>query len=110
LKKSSTNWQQETGITIERVDGNYWKSVSSGGTGQWGSLSATGATVTLSSWTETKFKMRTRYTFIDEMFYFKKENSAGSEEFDLTDGTKTYTLENQSSYSILTGLFAKEGT
>lgn len=120
LKRSSTNWgtvpfennankwkTQDTGITIERENGSSWKSVSSG-SGTYGSLNTTGATVTLSTWTETKFKMRTTYTFVEEKYYFKKDNASGSELFDLTNGTKTYVLENIFKIAEFTDLYAKE--
>jgi hypothetical protein len=74
-----------------------------------GNLTTTGSTITLTSWKETQFKMRTEYTFLDSKFYFKKDNALGSELFDFTGGTKSYTLTNiADSFGILTGLFATE--
>jgi len=103
LKKSSTTWGKDTGITIERENGGYWESTSN--------LTTSGITVTLTSWEETKFKIRTTYTYIETKFYFKKDNASGSDLFDLTNGAKTYILENiADSFGILTGLIAKEGT
>jgi hypothetical protein len=91
---------------IEKQDGTYWKSTPSSG----GNLTTTGTTITLVSWNETKFKMRTAYTFVETKFYFKKDNSLGSELFDLTNGAKTYTLTNLADgFGLLTGLYATEG-
>jgi hypothetical protein len=102
LKRHSTTWGKDTGIVFERTNGDYWGSTSE-------NLTTTGTTKTLTSWTETQFKMRTEYQFVETKFYFKKDNASGSELFDLTTGTKTYTLTNVAdSFGLLTGLFATE--
>jgi hypothetical protein len=106
LKWDNAAGKKDTGITIERKDGDNWASTS-------GNLTTSGTTVTLTSWIETEFKMRTTYTnFLGggTKFYFQKDNALGSELFDLTNGTKTYTLTNMDGgFGTLTGLFATEG-
>jgi hypothetical protein len=105
LKWDNAAGKKDTGITIERENGGYWAGASTSG-----NLTTSGTTVILTSWSETKFKMRTTYQFIETKFYFKKDNSLGSDLFDLTNGTKTYTLTNVAdSFGLLTGLFATEG-
>jgi hypothetical protein len=102
LKWANEAGKKDTYIVIEEQAGTYWKSAPSSGV----NLTTTGTTVTLASWTETQFKMRTAYTTIDTKYYFKKENALGSELFDLTNGAKTYTLTNiADGFGILTGLF-----
>jgi hypothetical protein len=108
LKRHASTWGKETGITIERENYSliYWVTTQE-------NLTTSGTTVTLTSWKETKFKMRTTYvsSFSDTKFYFKKDNASGSELFDLTNGTKTYILESiDGGAGLLTGLFAKEGS
>jgi hypothetical protein len=106
LKWDNAAGKKDTGITIERENGGYWAGASTSG-----NLTTSGTTVILTSWTETKFKMRTTYKFVETNFYFKKDNALGSELFDLTNGTKTYTLTNVAdSFGLLTGLFATEGS
>jgi len=109
LKRHATTWGKETGITIERINGNYWGTVRSSSSGTDGTLTTTGATITLTSWTETKFKMRTTYTMIDSKFYFRKDNTSGSNEFDLTNGTKTYVLQTtDGGFGVLSNCIAIE--
>jgi len=104
LKWDANAGKKDTYIIIERADGGYW---SSGRVPSTGNLTETGSTITLTSWKETQFKMRTNYiAFIDAKFYFKKDNASGSELFDFTGGTKTYTLTNADLSGWLTGLFA----
>jgi hypothetical protein len=114
LKRHATTWGKETGITIERGDGSYWKNGNVSNTtvvnqsSSPGSLTTTGATITLTSWKETQFKMRTIYQFVETKFYFKN-GSSDSELFNLTNGAKTYILENvDGGFSILTGTVARE--
>jgi len=100
LKRSYTTWEKETGIIIEKIDGTTWGTVSNTDVGDNiakdpGSLTTVGAKIILNSWTETQFKMRTVYQFIETKYYFKKDNASGSEFFDLTNGTKTYYLQNK---------------
>jgi len=109
LKRHATTWGKETGITIERINGNYWGTVRSSSSGTDGTLNTTGATITLTSWTETKFKMRTTYTMIESKFYFRKDNTSGSNEFDLTNGTKTYVLQTtDGGFGVLSSCIAIE--
>jgi len=108
LKWASNAGKKDTSIIIEREqarDGiTSWTTVPS-----FGNLTTTGTTITLTSWVEEKFKMRTTYTFFDGKFYFKKDNAAGSDLFDFVGGTKTYTLTNtEDQMGALTGLFATE--
>jgi hypothetical protein len=101
LKWDANAGKKDTGIIIEREDGTSWLSTS-------GNLTIDGKTVTLSSWQETKFKMRTEYTTISSKHYFKKDNASGSELFDLTNGAVAYTLTNMFQTSVLYNLFATE--
>jgi hypothetical protein len=68
------------------------------------SLGTTAETVTLTSWSATKFKMRIDFTFgiapNETKYYFKKVGTA-DEEFDLTNGTKSYILAFDYSTSAL---------
>ena len=104
LKWDNAAQKKDTGIIIERGDGSYWKGAQTSG-----NLTTTGSTITLTSWQETKFKMRTTYTFVDLKYYFKKDNASGSDLFDFTNGAKTYTLTNTFTTSVLYDLFATEG-
>jgi hypothetical protein len=106
LKWDSAAGKQNTGITIERGNGDYWGADASTS----GNLTTAGTTLTLTSWKETKFKMRTTYTLIETKYYFRKDNASGSELFDFVDGTKTYTLMNTDVGGIgMKDLFATEG-
>jgi len=106
LKWAANADKKDTAIVIERANGSSWWG---GQVPATGNLTTTGSTITLTSWVETQFKMRTVYTFIETKYYFKKDNESGSELFDFTGGTKSYTLTNiQDSFSMLTGLFATE--
>jgi hypothetical protein len=104
LKWDNAAQKKDTGIIIERENGGYWKGAQTSG-----NLTTTGSTIILTSWQETKFKMRTEYTLIGTKYYFQKDNASGSELFDLTNGTKTYTLTNKFATSVLYDLFATEG-
>jgi hypothetical protein len=53
--------------------------------------------------------MRTEYTYIDIKYYFKKGNASGSELFDMTNGTVTYTLTNEFQTGVLYNLYATQG-
>jgi hypothetical protein len=104
LKWDNAAGKKDTGIIIERENGGNWAGASTSG-----NLTTSGTIVTLTSWTETKFKMRTAYTVIESKFYFKNGNASGSELFELTTETKTYTLTNVAdSFGLLTGLIATE--
>jgi len=106
LKWDANAGKKDTSIIIEKANGDYWWG---GQVPSTGNLTETGSTITLTSWKETQFKMRTYYTFIDSKFYFKKDNASGSELFDFTGGTKSYTLTNAADqFGLLTGLFATE--
>jgi hypothetical protein len=106
LKWASSAGKKDTYIIIERENGGSWLS---GRVPSTGNLTETGSTITLTSWKETQFKMRTNYTFIESKFYFKKDDANGSELFDFTVGTKSYTLTNVvDQFNALTGLFATE--
>jgi hypothetical protein len=106
LKWASGAGKKDTYIIIEKANGDYWWG---GRVPSTGNLTETGSTITLTSWIETQFKMRTYYTFFDSKFYFKKDNALGSDLFDFTGGTKSYTLTNiADDFGILTGLFATE--
>jgi len=78
------------------------------------SLGTTAETVTLTSWTVNKFKMRIDYTFgiyPNETKYYFKKPSTTDEEFDLTSGTKSYTLTfdyNTSASGYYSNLVATE--
>jgi len=112
LKRHASNLEKETGVRIERVNGSVWKTT--------GDLTTSGTTIKLTSWTETQFKMGTTHTYAGKPFYFAKENAPSSEldtdvgsKFDLTNGSKTYILENKVntvSTLIISTLTAKEGT
>jgi len=104
LKWASDAGKQDTYIVIENEDGTYWASNPSGSS----NLTTSGSTVTLTSWTKRKFKMRTNYSFIELKYYFKKDNESGDELFDFTNGTKTYTLTNKYQTAVLYDLFATE--
>jgi len=113
LKRHATIWGgKETGIIIERESGGsapnlgaYWMTVPASG-----NLTTAGTTITLTSWMETKFRIRLEYTFLGEPFYFKLNNVSGSELFDLTNGTRTYTLQTfDAGFCLVTNLFAIEG-
>jgi hypothetical protein len=107
LKWDADADKQDTYIVIERVDGSYWANVT--GPNQGVNLNTTGTTITLYSYQEAKFKMRTFYKMIDTEFYFQKDNAQGSDEFDFENGTKSYTLTNvEDNFGVLTGLFATE--
>ena len=107
LKWDTNADKKDTYIIIEKTNGDLWQSPYR--VPATGNLTTTGSTITLTSWKETQFKMRTEYTFIGTKYYFKKDNANGSELFDFTGGTKSYTLTNiQDSFSMLTGLFATE--
>ena len=74
------------------------------------SLGTTAETITLTSWTANKFKMRIDYTFGTTKYYFKKPSTT-EEEFDLTSGTKSYTLTfdyNTSASGYYSNLVATE--
>jgi len=103
LKWNSAAGKKDTGIIIERENGGNWKGAQTSG-----NLTTTGSTITLTSWQETKFKMRTTYTFAGIKYYFKKDNDSGSELFDFTTGAKTYTLTNKFATAVLYDLFATE--
>jgi len=104
LKWDSNAQKKDTGITIERENGGRWAGASTSG-----NLTTTGTTITLTSWRETKFKIRTTYTFIGDPFYFKKDNDEGSELFDFTNGLKSFVLTNTLILgTILDDLFATE--
>ena len=106
LKWDANAGKKDTSIIIEKANGDSWWG---GQVPSTGNLTTTGSTITLTSWKETQFKMRTEYTFLGSKYYFKKDNTNGSELFDFTGGTKSYTLTNiQDSFSMLTGLFATE--
>jgi hypothetical protein len=105
LKWDAAAQKKDTYIVIERVDGSYWTSVGS----DTSFLNIYGRAITLTSWTEIQFKMRTAYTMIGSEFFFQKDNAQGSDEFDLVNGTKSYTLTNvEDTFGVLTGLFATE--
>jgi len=102
LKWDSNAGKKDTGIIIEKENESYWASTS-------GNLTTTGTTITLTSWIETKFKMRTVYTMIEYKYYFKKDNAEGSELFDFANGSKTFVLTNTLQQSIVFyDLFATE--
>ncbi|MDR1857859.1 MAG: hypothetical protein LBQ69_00155 [Treponema sp.] len=104
LKWDANAGKKDTKIIIERGSNDrLWATTAA-------NLTTTGTTITLATWLETQFKIRTEYTFVETKFYFKKDNALGSELFDLTAGSKTYTLTNVAdSFGLLTGLFATEG-
>jgi hypothetical protein len=107
LRRHATNWEGNTGITIERGSGGsfpFWASTS-------GDLTAAGTTITLTSWVETSFKIRTTYTFMGTGYYFKHNNASGSETFNFTNGTRTYTLSTRhdSGWGFYYDSFAVEG-
>jgi hypothetical protein len=74
-------------VFFERPDGTSLGSTSTG-------LGTTAENVKLTSWNVTQFKMRLDYTFgiTDPLKYYFKKPSTTDELFDLTNGTKSYTL------------------
>jgi hypothetical protein len=104
LKWDSGAGKTDVGIVIEREDEGYWSGASTVGNLP---TSPSGATITLTSWKESYFKMKTSMLAYSSL-YFKLENSSGSVFFDFTDGTKTYILTNQYVTSVLYNLFATE--
>jgi len=101
LKWNAAAQKKDTGITIEKENGSYWGSTS-------GNLTTTGTTIILTSWIETKFKIRTTYTFIELKYYFKKDNASGSELYDFSNDSKSFVLTNSFQTSVLYDLFATE--
>jgi hypothetical protein len=57
--------------------------------------------------TSAQFKMKESYVNLGTLYYYYKNGTSGSELFDLTNGTRNYTLTNQDgSFGVLTGLVA----
>jgi hypothetical protein len=83
----TTNSAGRKRVFFERTDGTSLGNTTT-------SLGTTVETVTLTSWNVNKFKMRIDYTFgiTDPVKYYFKKPSTTVEEFDLTGGTKSYTL------------------
>jgi len=84
----STNSAGRKRVFFERTDGTSLGNTST-------TLGTTAENITLTSWSATKFKMRIDYTFGTSnpvKYYFKKQSTT-VEEFDLTTGTKSYTLK-----------------
>jgi hypothetical protein len=99
----STNSAGRKRVFFERTDGTGLGSTSA-------SLGTTAENITLKSWNATQFKMRIDFTFIDDKYYFKKP-STDVETFDLTSGTKSYTLNfdyNTSAAGYYSNLTATE--
>jgi len=105
---ASTTSTDRKSVIFERADGSSFGASTST------SLGTTAETVTLYSWSETKFKMRIAYTTYggngspDVKYYFKKSDTT-VEEFELINGSKTYTLKFVYSGGTYTNLSATEG-
>jgi hypothetical protein len=93
-------------VYFERSDGTNLGSTST-------SLGTTAENVKLTSWNVNQFKMRIDYTFgiTDPLKYYFKKPSTTEELFDLTNGTKSYTLTydyDTSVFGYYSNLFATE--
>jgi len=93
------------GVVIEKEDGTLLKSLTNTTM-----ANASGGVATLTYWDIDTFKMRTEHQVIETKFYFKKEDAAGSEVFDLSNGAETYTLSNTDGGlgGVLNNVFAKK--
>jgi len=108
LQRHPTIWGLDTGIVIVRGSGGHWVTVA-GTPSPFGNLPPEGASVTLTSWSETNFRIRTQYTMIGTEFFFRLNTNTGSETFPFNNGTRTYTLQFvDGGFGILTGLVAVE--
>ena len=93
LQRHPTNWGRDTGIVIVRGSGGHWATVA-GDPSPFGNLPPGGASVTLTSWSETSFRIRTQFTMMGmDEFFFRRNTIEGSETFPFNNGTRTYTLE-----------------
>ena len=110
LRRHATIWGRNTGIVITREDGTPWLSVASTPT-PFGNLTTAGTTVTLTSWVETSFRMRTQYTMLFTEFFFTSGSVDGSESFPFASGARTYTLQKNDdpAWGLLWNLVAIEG-
>jgi len=113
LKWDTNAGKKDTYIIIERgqprgsTSSSLWSNARAP---SYGNLTTTATTITLRSWTEENFKMKTFHsTAGNDGFYFKKDNASGSDLFPFGEGSKSYTLTNATGAGgVLTGLVATE--